>query len=228
MKYISAILLVFVVIFSSGCKQQETPVTEPTIFEDYFIRYLSQEKQLKAQAVFGIGDMVTTATAFVPVGGAAFMSSGMEMRKISDDLVRYTQEMNTEYQKSFRFRYKNTLGQANNYEISMTPVQDFFIQSEVSKSNGLDLVINGGLLAEGETLVFIFSDQNSVAASFDINGPTKDISYHLPPEAIKNLTPGAGKLYIVKKTNKNESLDHREIHAEIEFYTNDLDIEIVE
>lgn len=228
MKYISAILLVCVVIFSSGCKQQETPVTEPTIFEDYFIRYLSPEKQLKSQAVFGIGDTVTTATPFVPVGGAAFMGSGMEMRKISEELIRYTQEMNTEYQKAFRFKYKNTQGQANHYEISMTPIQDFFVKSEVSKTNGLDLVINGGLLSEGETLVFIFSDQNSVAASYDIAGPTKDITYHLPPEAIKNLTPGAGKLYIVKKISKNESLDHREVHAEIEFYTKDLDIEIVE
>jgi hypothetical protein len=228
MKYISAILLVCLILLVSGCKQQENPVTEPTLFEDYFIRYLSPEEQLKSQAVFAIGDSVNTITPFVPLGGASFMGSGMEMRKISKDLIRYTQEMNTSYQASFKFRFKNTQGTFNNYEISMSPIEDFFVKGEISKTNGINLVINGGLLSEEESLVFILSDANNVAASHTTTGPTKDINYNIPPAIFKNFAPGTGKLYLVKKILKNESLENRKIHAEIEFYSKDLDIEITE
>lgn len=228
MKYISAILLGGLFILAGSCKQQENPVAEPTIFEDYFIRYLSQEEQLKAQAVFATGDSIKAITPFVPLGGVAFLGSGMEMRKISDDLIRYDQEMNAAYQKSFKFRYKNTAGEFNSYEFSMTPVEDFFLKNDVSKSNGFDMVINGGLLSEQETIVLIFSDSENIASSHSIEGPTNDITYHIPPDAFKNLTPGKGKLYLVKKINKAESLENREIHAEIEFYSKDLDIIITE
>ncbi len=228
MKYISAILLVCLILLASGCKQQENPVTEPTIFEDYFIRYLSPEEQLKAQAVFATGDSVHAITPFVPLGGVSFMGSGMEMKKISEDLIRYTQEMKASYQMGFKFRFKNTLGTFNNYEISMMPIEDFFVKGEVNKINGINLVINGGLLSDEESLVFILSDANNVATSYTITGPTKDFNYNIPPAIFKNFVPGTGKLYLVKKILKNESLKNREIHAEIEFYSKDLDIEITE
>jgi hypothetical protein len=228
MKYISAILLVCLVFGASGCKQQENPVTEPTIFEDYFVRFLSQEQQLKSQAVFATGDSANAITPYIPLGGVSFLGSGMEMRKISEDLIRYTLEIQAAYQIPFKFRFKNTQGTFNTYEISMTPIEDFFIKNMVSKTKGTDLVINGGLLSKEETLVFIFSDADNVAASHTVKGPIKDITYNIPPAIFKNLVPGTGKLYLVKKILKNESLDNREIHAEIEFYSKDIDIEIKE
>lgn len=228
MKSVFATLFVCLIIFSQSCNQQENPITQPSVFEDYFVRYLAPEQKLKAQAIFALGDSISVAVPFVPFGGVAFMSSGMEMKKINEQMIRYSSETSAEYQNVFKFRYKNPAGDFAPYEISMTPIEDFFIKSKVSKSSGLDLVINGGLLSPQESLVFLFSDQNNVAASYTLSGPTKDIEFHLPPNSLKNLTPGNGKLYLVKKIIKNESLDHRQIHAEIEYYTRDIGIEINE
>ncbi|MCB0652045.1 MAG: hypothetical protein KDC85_12275 [Saprospiraceae bacterium] len=226
MKSVSATLFVCLIIFLQSCNQQENPITQPSVFEDYFVRYLAPEQKLKAQAIFSLGDSIDVAVPFVPFGGVAFMGSGMEMKKISEQLIRYSSESSAEYQNIFKFRHKNPAGDIVPYEISMTPIEDFFVKSKASKSSGLDLVIKGGLLSPQESLVFLFSDQNNVAASYTLSGPTKNIEFHLPPNSIKNLSPGNGKLYIVKKIMKQESLDHREIHAEVEYYTKDIDIEI--
>jgi hypothetical protein len=228
MKFISATLLVFSILFIQSCKQQEKPIPYPTVFEDYFIRYLSPSQDLKAQAIFASGDSIEKAQALTFSGGVAFEGSGMIMRKINENLIRYSIDNKMGYNDKFKFKYKNEAGEAVYYEISLNPIDDFFLKSTVSKSTGLDIVINGGLLSSEESIVFLFSDQNNVAASYTLNGPTTSIEFHLPADDLQNLTPGKGKLYLVKKQLKNEKLDLRDIHAEIEYYTKDVGIEIEE
>lgn len=228
MKFISATLLVFSIFFIQSCKQQENPISPPTVFEDYFIRYLSPTQDLKAQAILAIGDSMDQVQPLSISGGVAFESSGMILRKINENLSRYSIDRQMEYAESFKFKYNDEAGKPVSYTISLNPIEDFFLKSSVSKTNGLDIVINGGLLAENESIVFLFSDQNNIAASYTLNGPTKGIEFHLSPNEIKNLAPGKGKLYLVKKQMKNEKSGLRDIHAEIEYYTKDIEIEIEE
>lgn len=227
MKSVSATLIVFLILLVQSCEQQESPINPPTVFEDYFIRYIAPDQAVKAQAIFAKGDSLKNARPLSFAGGVAFIGSGMSMRQINDNLIRYSVDRQIEYANEFRFSYKSEDGTVNTFNTGMTPIEDFFLKSNLSKANGMDIVINGGLLTKDESLVFIFSDVNSVAASHTLTGPTKNIEFHLSPDQIQKLSPGPGKLYLVKKTSKNETIENREIHVEIEYYTKDIEIEII-
>ena len=228
MKSLLFSILFLSVLCCSSCKNQEKPVSKAILFEDYFIRYLSPEQQLKAQAVFAEGDTITNTQPKSFVGGISFQGSGMAERKISNELIRYEETRKMDYADSFSFRYKNEDGNPATHIINMSPIEDFFLKSSVSKTNGLDIVVKGGILSKQESLVFLFSDKQNIATSIELKGPTNTIEFHLPPAQFSKLNTGKGKLYIVKKQSTLDKVDNRDIHAEIEYYTKDIEIEIMD
>ena len=221
-------ILFLSVLCCSSCNNQEKPTPKAILFEDYFIRYLSPEQQIKAQAIFAEGDTITHTQAKTFLGGVSFQGSGMSERKISSQLIRFEETRKMDYTNSFSFRYKNEEGNDATHVINMSPIEDFFLKSSVSKTNGLDIVVKGGILSKQESLVFLFSDKENIAASIELKGPTNTIEFHLPPTQFSKLSIGKGKLYLVKKQSTLEKTGNRDIHAEIEYYTKDIEIEIVD
>jgi len=62
----------------------------------------------------------------------------------------------------------------------MAPIEQFFIKDQVSKSKGMTIAVNGGLLSSREKLVLLFSDRNNRAYSITIEGPTTGIEHFIP------------------------------------------------
>lgn len=228
MKSLLFSILFLSVLYCSSCKNQEKQTPKLIFFEDYFIRYLSPEQQIKAQAVFAEGDTITRTQAKSFLGGVSFQGSGMTERKISDKLIRFEETRKMDYADSFSFRHKGEDGNNTTHIINMSPIEDFFLKSSVSKTNGLDIVVKGGVLTKQESLVFLFSDNQNIAASIEVKGPTNTIEFHLSPTQFSKLNIGKGKLYLVKKQATLEKTGNRDIHAEIEYYTKDIEIEIVD
>ena len=226
MKSLLFSILFLSVLYCSSCKNQQKPTPKVILFEDYFIRYLSPEQQVKAQAIFAEGDSIAHTQPKTFLGGVSFQGSGMSERKISDKLIRFEEARIMDYANSFSFRYQNEEGNYTTHSVNMSPIEDFFLKSSVSKTNGLDIVVKGGILTKQESLVFLFSDNKNIAASIELKGPTNTIEFHLPPAQFSKLNTGTGKLYLVKKQSTLEKKDNRDIHAEIEYYTKDIEIEI--
>jgi hypothetical protein len=110
----------------------------------------------------------------------------------------------------------------------MNPIGDFFVKDEISKSKGMTLIVNGGILQSNEQLVLLFSDYNNRATNITINGPTKDIEFELKPEQLQELEVGSGQLYLVKKQYNEDQEERLSATASIEFYTRSIEIEILE
>ncbi len=228
MKYRHLFPLLFLTLLFCNCQPEPEPDQGPMLFADFFIRYLDDEKELKAQASFLEGDSIDSAIPKTFEGGVAFQGSGMEMKKIQDKLIRYSlvQEMN--YQDSFRFKFNNDLGNPEIYSIAMSPITDFFLKGPISKSKGMTIVVNGGVLNPGENLVLLFSDEKNQARTINVIGPVANVEYHFGPDQLRNLTIGPGQLYLVKKQLKDEKTTTREIRTEIEFYTKAIEVEVEE
>ena len=139
--------------------ENNTDLSNDIFFEEYYVRYLETEKELKAYATFLEGDSIQNAKPKIFFAGVAFQNSGMEVRNLPKGVVKYSiTNNNVSYNSPFRFRYRNEEGQAVEERLNMKPLGDFFVKDQISLSKGMTLVINNGSLSEDEQLIFLFSD----------------------------------------------------------------------
>ena len=118
-------------------------------------------------------------------------------------------------------RGKSTLLRMINAEFPPT-------EGDISKANGMTLIVRGGLLEKDESLVLLFSDTNNRASTVTVNGPSNSIEHFIPPTNLANLTLGSGKLYLVKKKDEVVEEKRSKTISSIEFYSKTIDVEIKE
>lgn len=226
-------LLLFL-LFSSGwlaCRpepaNEEVSYRQSKIFAEFFVRYLAPEQQLRGQASFWEGVSPSNRQPVLPEGPVSFEGRPMESKPLPGNHIRFSRTDHTNYEEQMVFHFRMPEGRDLKYELKMTPVRDFFIKGEISKSNGTTLVVNGGLMNKEESLVLLFTDTQQKATAITIPGPTTDIELTLSPEQLQDLTPGVGKLYLMKKLDKKESHPNLELTAAVEYYTDSRLIEVI-
>ena len=220
------LLLPGLFFFSCQPTAVETPEKEPHFFAEYFVRYLQTERQLKAYASFMEGDSLKTAQPKKFPAGVTFENKDMEFRNLGGRSFRYLiNEDDKNYSNSFIFRHKDTDGDFWEYTIKMNPIEDFFIkESVIQKSEGMTLVINGGILKSNEQLILLFNDRNNKAHSIQIDGPSNDLEHRLNAENLAGLTKGPAKLYLVKKQINRDNEEQLTAVSSIEYYSKAIDI----
>lgn len=223
-------LLFGLAIGLGGCQNNtpRQPKPQEKLFIDFFVRYLSDESQLKAQASFSEGISPDDSKAKQIEGGVAFQNSGMTEQNLQGKVIRYELVRSGDYTGNFPFNFKDEEGQQREYILKMSPIEDFFIKGAISKSKGMTLVVNGGLIKANEQLVLLFSDEDSRAYSITLSGPAKTIEFSLSPEQTAPLRPGPGQLYLVKRQDNIEENDEISLVSSIEYYTTAIDIEVIE
>ncbi len=217
-------------LLAGSCRETGSMPQKPAekLFIDFFVRYLAEESQLKAQASFSEGVSPDESRPKQITGGVSFQNSGMQERNLQSKVIRYELERESEYIGDFPFQFKADDGKQKAYNLKMTPIKDFFLKGDISISKGMTLVVNGGLIKANEQLVLLFSDEENRAYSITLTGPAKTIEFTLSPEQTAALRPGPGKLYLVKRQDNQEENEEISLVSSIEFYTPAIDIEVVE
>jgi hypothetical protein len=211
----------------SACEGAGAESRAPHVFAEYFIRYLEEERQLKAHAAFFEGDSLQAAQPKVIAGGVALQNIAMSRRDLGGRGIRYTLDRSADYEPPYRFSYRDDRGLFREHLIDMSPIANFFIKGQISKSLGMAIVVEGGLLKHGESLLLLFTDAEQMATSISIGGPTSTIEYALPPHALANLNPGPGWLYLVKKQSATIQGQTQTTFSAIEYYSRTINIEVL-
>lgn len=226
--FILLLLGLFLLFESCQNSTPQKPKPKEKLFIDFFVRYLTDESQLKAQASFSEGISPDDSKPKRIEGGVAFQGSGMIEQNMHSKVIRYELVRPGAYTGSFPFNFKDEEGQQREYLLKMSPIEDFFIKGEISISKGMTLVVNGGLIKANEQLVLLFSDEKSRAYSITLSGPAKTIEFTLTPDQTAALRPGKGQLYLVKRQDNIEENNEISLVSSIEYYTSAIDIEVVE
>lgn len=213
------IAFLLILIFGACQEAPDVPASRVKIFADFFVRYLSAEQQLKGQVSFRRGVDQSSAQPWQPDGEILFDLQAMQRDILPDNRVRFSHTRYKEYAEPFIFHFKGLQGKYLQYEVKMSPIQDFFAQGPITKASGATFVVHGGVLSAEEQLIFVFVDSINESRAITITGPTKDIEIKLNPEQVASLTPGSGRLYLIKKRLKEEIHPNIEIRAEVECYT---------
>lgn len=215
-------------LLGSACKKARTYEDNTRLFSEYFVRYLEAERQIKAYATFFEGDSLPTAVPKAFLGGVSLQGSAMEARNLMDKATRYTITRTGDYTEAFEFKYKDDQRVENSHTISMSPIKNFVVAPQIHKSEGLTLTVEGGELSKEESLVLLFNNENNKASSITITGPSQGIEHRIPADNLNGLNTGKCQLYLVKK--KNELFESPDTYtvSSIEFYSNTVEVEVVE
>lgn len=219
-------LLVSAVYFSS-CSPDVRAAAKERVFAELFVRYLSDTRELKAHAIFAVGDSASNAKPKTWPGGVSFLNSGMVARDLQGQMVRY-QYINpdSDFPATAVFTYTDDSGQRREHNIEMAPITDFSIEGNISLNKGMTLQTVGGSLVASESIVLLFSDAKNQASSITIQGPSASSAHFIPGPNLSNLTLGKGQLYLVKKKAMFSQQNEAEQKIVIEYYTSAKDVEV--
>jgi hypothetical protein len=223
-------LLIGLAATTFACRNNEPEKEKSDIYGDFFVRYLAPEQELKAYASFSQGDSVQNSIPISMESGVTFQGSGMEARDLQGQQIRYIYQTQTNYTAPYTFKTQTPDGRALEHTIAMKGIGKFSIQEGViSKSKGMTLVVEQGSLEKGESIVMLFTVP-ATGASYTVitTGPHPNGIHAIPPTTIPALPKGKVQLYLVKKQEAISDTSVANITASAEYYSDMIEVEVVE
>lgn len=223
-------LLLALAIIAFACRNNEPEKVKSDLYGDFFVRYLGPEQELKAYASFSQGDSVQNSVPIEMPGGVSFQGSGMEARNLQGQQIRYAYQSQTTYKAPYTFKTQTPGGQPLEHTIAMNGIGKFSIEEGViSKSKGMTLVIEQGTLEKGESIVMLFTVP-ATGASYTViaAGPHPNNIHVIPATTIPALPKGKVQLYLVKKQEAIADSPLANITASAEYYSDMIEVEVVD
>ena len=212
-----------------------TPDQAPTspdkvlpVFANYYIRYIEDDRLLRAEASFKEGENASKSQPITFKGGVAFMSSGMQAKKLNEQLIRYEYLQKVDFPKDeFRFNFKDKKEQEHLFNIGLTPIVDFEVK-KASISSGLRIDLKTEPLTSDETLIAILTDTNGNPTTIEQKGPTETsiIQFSLQPHQ-SSLSPGKATISLIRKKTKRSKKDNYNHSATAEYYSKPKNLSII-
>lgn len=228
---LSKFFLFVALIFSiASCQSSIEPKTKQNakhIFAKYYVRYLQTEKELKAEVSFKEGDTLATARSIV-LNDVSFEKNKMKIQNLGKSHgIRYSVRKQSPYSQKYNFEYTSEHLGPLSHQLEMEPITDFSVKDGiVKKAEGMILQWEGAPLTKQQKLVLLFTDEQKKAVPIQISGPTTESQITIDAEKLDLLSVGKGRLMVVKKQLSQTKEQFFTKISEMEFYSNNQDIEI--
>ncbi len=213
-----------------ACRNDKPETIKSDLYGDFFVRYLAPEQELKAYASFSQGDSIQSAVPIELPGGVSFQGGGMEGRNLQGQQFRYVYQSQTDYTAPYTFKTKTPDGKALSHTITMSGLGKFSIREGViSKSKGMTLEIEQGMLKKNESIVMLFTVP-ATGNSYTIiaQGPHPDNIHAIPSTTLPALPKGKVQLYLVKKYEEIADSPLANITSSAEYYSDMIEVDVVD
>ena len=218
-------------LLTTSCTNEPKPTTASTltVFSNFYVRYLQEDKELKAEAIFKIGDSIRTAQTKA-IHSVFFEESAMELKDLGKNGVRYrSKKAGQIFKENYLFKAEINETQELDYILKLKPIHSFSIKEKtLNRSKGTTLVWEGTALSKEELLVVFFVNPDKKPVSLTINGPTNTSEVFLAAKNLSRLKAGKGQLRLIRKALNQLEDEPKNIESVIEYYTKSIDIDIVE
>ncbi len=224
-------LFVFALVFCACSNEQKPAPTIPqtNAYSNFYVRYLQDDQELKAEATFKIGDSLKTAT-IQAIQKVSFEDHPMDLKDLGKNGIRYRSKKSGQaFKGNYTFNATINEQQHFDYPISIDPIESFSIkEKKLSRSKGATIAWEGTALKKGELLVVFFINPDKKPASLTINGPSNASEIFLAAKNLSQLKVGTGKLRLIRKVLNKFEEEPQNIASVIEFYTTPIEINIIE
>ncbi|MFK8101507.1 MAG: hypothetical protein AB8G15_03235 [Saprospiraceae bacterium] len=206
-----------------------TATTSQQTFTNFYVRYLEDDQELKAEAIFKIGDSLKTATAQA-IQSVSFENTPMTIKDLGKNGIRYrSKKSGQSFKEKYTFNAQLDSKISIDYPLSINTVNSFSIkEKQVRRSKGVTITWDGTPLVKGELLVVFFVNPDKKPVSFTINGPTNKSEVFLEAKNLSRLKAGEGKLRLIRKVLNRLDEAPQNIESVIEYYTRPINIIIAE
>ena len=228
MKYFFGFLLL---LSFTACQQDSTAsnANDIKLFANYYVRYLQNEQQLKADASFRKGLEKEKATKIDLAGEVRLANKPLVPVRLNNTIFRYQLEETMDFRSSYDFVLEHDSGEATKHTIALSPIGKFSLENGLaSKTDGFQLNWDGAKLEKNERILLMITDKNSKAHSVTINGPSANQMSKIKGADLTGLAAGNGYIYLVKKRMQEEIQGTTVINSLAEYYTDRILVEIVE
>lgn len=220
------LLLIFLVL---GCKKRSTEEEKAVFYyANFYARYLQSEKSIKGTAYFTSGPSLSESSPIQLEDGVSFYGYPMKEVTVAQQTQYILEQQNENYTNNkLTFYFNDDKGTVQTYQFQMLPIREVQLVGTPSKEDGITLTYTGGAIKKNQQLVILYSDDQQKSQTVTLDGPLNE-SVVLTPNQIANWSSGKGQLYLVKKEIKEEKRDQWVIQAELEFYSQVIDLELNE
>ncbi len=202
---------------SSSTAAEELPIRG-----NLFVRFIEDDKHLKAEAYFFQGNDDTDTRPKSFARGVKFLGSGMGERRVGDKYVKYQYENNMDWrQEGYFFTLTDDEGREHRFSFTegVDHLQDFELPKTIYKDKTNYISFTPAHLPEGEQIAVLITDSNNKAATTKVKGPSEEGKITLTPEMLKNLSTGKAEAYLVHIQSKRIEEPPFSLSFTIEYYT---------
>jgi hypothetical protein len=219
MKYI--IFTASFLLFFVGCKSSEP--TKPKQWLDCYVRYLTQENQLRAEATLKQGIDEKSAQAIEITSGIKYNDAKMSL--IAKQGMTYKLEREGAKEAKRNFEFKSLDGKTVLFDLPISEVIDFgFDKYIVTLKKPNTLTWTGTPMEVGEKFVLIWENEEYGTISMQVSGTSSVNSIDFPAAEIDKLKVGKWKLYIVRTKTSQSVLNGVTVRGIGEVYSKTRDI----
>jgi hypothetical protein len=214
--------------FCMACNSDVSTVDTPQRYEEFFVRYIAGQGQVKATAMFFEQDSVQKARPISMPQGVSFQNRRMTLKPLPGGAERFLIEQQSDYPQSFVFAFSDAQQQPARFEISMPAVKDFSIKDgKCHLADGLHIFMDAPLSAK-ESMVIFLTDEAKKASTYEVEGPSEEAAIHLSSDKIAGLVPGQYEMYLIKKAEEVKKEANCTTTGLIEYYSSAINVEIIE
>jgi hypothetical protein len=209
-----------------ACSPDSEHSGAPDLYADVFVRYLFPDQAYKVQVSFMEGDSLANAEPVTMEGAVSFQDQNLELNQLSEQLIRYEWDGQRAYEPEMVVRFNPPGKRAVDVPFGMTALTGITISETILRGQPFRLSVTPAALAEDEILVLLFSDLNNQAASLTIEGPRNLQALQVPSFDLQKLAPGPGRVYGVRKKDRDTLINGMDVRWSVEFYTDEQPINI--
>lgn len=197
------------------------------LFAEFYLRLVQDEPLVKGEVSFFEGDSLSVARPRtfkqVLINNQLMAAKELKMKGTS-----YRGSLNGLTDSIYTFSFINANDEQQSYQLSVDRIDAFLIKDGWTKSTGMSVVWKGTPLSEQEELVLLFTDKKNKSSIIEVSGPTKHSEVILTTDQLAPLNLGPGKLYLVRKTNRQTVTEKTQFTSRVEFFTAPISLTVKE
>lgn len=218
--------LAFVFILMSCQNNKETTVQyDKTLIINYYLRSDNSDFVTAEVYIRHKNDTILPNIESVTVEGESMLKSAYE----NNMMWRFRADQNIKA-KNYELVVKEAGQKPVKVKLAPKPIGKYTIKEGViSKSKGFTLTWQGTPVAKTETFVLLITDVNNQSMSLNRIGETAESGMFIDPVQLSFFAPGKANFYLIRKSSADFPQEgYLRQSAEIEFYSDEITIEIVE
>jgi hypothetical protein len=225
--YKTLTFLAFIFVFISCQNNKEAAMQyDKTVLVNYYLRsdntdFVTAEVYVRHESDTSLPNIESVTLEGNALLKSAYQNNSMWRFRLDQDIKA----------NNYEFVVNQTGQQPIKTKLSTKPIRRYTIKEGViSKSKGFTVTWDGDAVNESnETFVLLITDTNGQSMSLNRVGGTAESGMFIDPVQLDFFAPGKANFYLIRKNLIDFPQEgHVKQSAEIEFYSDEITIDIVE